>query len=102
MSDTTCTAESLAAELEAAPTATATVTMKINNIYEDGEQITTTVTATIPLPPAGDDEDDRYEWESEHIRPHTGTGHDGGDAGYFVEIIASDVPELLGQTYEFC
>jgi hypothetical protein len=78
-----------------------TLDLSIENTYEDGDEVTTTATATLPLPPFGDEE--REEWANEHIMPLTGTGKTDGDAWYDVKVTASNMPDLIpvGQTYEF-
>jgi len=80
------------------------VTLEIDNIYEDGEQIQTVVQAEIPAPPTDKDSGEYEDWEYDHIFEHTGTGKEEGDAGYFVKVTASSRPDLLpvGTEYEFC
>lgn len=80
---------------------TATVTLRIENHYVGGPVIVTTPTAAIPLPPDAADEEAMWEWEQDHIFNYTGTGREHGDAAYFVEIVESTVPELVGRTFEF-
>jgi hypothetical protein len=78
----------------------ATVTLRIENAYEDGHEVVTRVTTTLPLPlPV--DEDERNDWEYEHIYQHTGTGREHGDSWYDVEIVESTAPELVGMTFAF-
>jgi len=81
---------------------TATVKYRIHNVYVGGPTIVTTPTATIPLPPDQADEYAYDEWRHTHVFEHTGTGRYSGDAGYFVEVVESSVPELLGMKFEFC
>ncbi|GGR51877.1 hypothetical protein [Streptomyces roseolus] len=74
-----------------------TVTVRVVNAYDNGTEVITTPTADVPAPP----DDDREEWWYECIFPVTGTGRTEGNAYYSVEIIESDVPALVGLTYEF-
>lgn len=74
-----------------------TVTVRVVNAYDNGSEVVTTPTATVPMPP----DDDREDWWYEHIFPVTGTGRSEGNAYYSAEIIASDVPALVGLSYEF-
>jgi len=86
------------------------VTLTIDNIYEDGEQIKTVVETTVdpppyPLVPDFDSSSDEFcEWEQEEILQHTGTGKTEGDASYFVEVTESSRPDLIpvGTEFEFC
>ncbi|MEU7874264.1 hypothetical protein [Dactylosporangium sp. NPDC049140] len=78
-----------------------TVTLHIDNVYELYDTIETTVTMTIPVPPADAGSDAYDDWAYEHIFAETGTGHADGDAGYFVRITASTNPDLVGRTFEF-
>lgn len=86
------------------------VTLVIDNIYEDGDEIRTTVRTTIaappyPLVPDFDSSSDEFcEWEQDEIFQHTGTGKTEGDASYFVEVTESDRPDLIpvGTEFEFC
>jgi len=84
--------------------------LKIENIYEDGVEITNTVEAEITRPPEDVDSAEYDEWANEEIFPFTGTnrfaGNDEGltytpDAGYFVKILECDDSTLVGRTFEF-
>lgn len=78
------------------------VELVIDNIYEDGEEIQTTVRTTVHAPPTLDENDDDYQdWAAEEIMPHTGTGKTEGDAGYFVKCVASSWPALIGREWEW-
>ncbi|MFD7257189.1 hypothetical protein [Streptomyces sp. NPDC059874] len=79
----------------------AAIEMLITNTYEDGTEVVTRPTATVPLPLPEEGTEEREEWEYDHIHPHTGTGKTQGDAWYDVEIIESSAAELLGLTFEF-
>lgn len=79
--------------------ATVWISVLISNAYDDGTEVFTTDTASVPAPPA--DEDDRDEWWQEHVLPLTGTGHPHGNAIYEVWITDSDHPDVVGLTYEF-
>lgn len=85
------------------------VSLKIDNVYEDGETITQTL-FDIEVPDAPTEPDEHEEWAEENLYPLTGTGRYAGneageettpDAGYFVEIIAAGHPALVGRTYEW-
>ena len=79
-----------------------TVSLAIENTYEDGDMIATEVTdALIPAPPAAEDADAQDAWEQEHIFSFTGTGRTTGDAWYDVTVTACSDPALIGRTYEF-
>lgn len=103
-------------------TDTLTVMLEIENVYEDDDPVTTTVTTEIPAPwcptcsatldPVPADREKRYcsscddwkdidEWEDEVIFPLTGSGHEDGDAAYFVKVKVSSQPELLAVGTEF-
>lgn len=77
------------------------ITVRIENTYENGDEIVTVRTATVPAPPS--DEGERDDWAYEHIHALTGTGRIDGDAWYDVEVTASSRPDLLpvGTTFEF-
>lgn len=80
--------------------ATARISVLVSNAYDDGTEVFTTDTATVPPPPA--DEDGREEWWQEHVFPLTGSGRFvDGNALYTVWITASDAPALVGLTHEF-
>lgn len=78
-----------------------TLTLRIENHYRDGGIVVTTPTVTVPVPPDPSDVDAWGEWEYDHIFQATGTGREGGDASYFVEVTESSLPELLGREFEF-
>jgi hypothetical protein len=81
---------------------TITISLAIENRYEDGDMIPTTVTdALIPAPPADGDADAQDTWEQEHIASFTGTGRTTGDSWYDVTVTACSDPSLIGKTYEF-
>lgn len=82
---------------------TVTITVEIDNTYEDGSTVVTHRTATVPAPAGAEGSDERWNWEHEHIFDLTGTGRTQGDAWYDVEVTASDRPDLIpvGTTYEF-
>lgn len=80
---------------------TATIALRIENRYEDGVEIETTSVVTVPIPLPEEGTDERSDWEYDHIFPETGTGREGGDSWYDVEVTSSTVPELLGLTFEF-
>lgn len=84
-----------------AGTPTITVSLEIENIYEDTEPVTTYVTETLPAPPPDTDEEAYQAWHEEYIQALTGTGHTTGDAGYFVEVMASSDEALLPVGTEF-
>lgn len=79
---------------------TATIKLRIDNAYEDGSEVETEATTTVPLP-YPDDLNEQTDWEWEHIFPQTGSGRTDGAAYYEVEIVESTAPELLGKTFEF-
>ncbi|MGW0681851.1 hypothetical protein ACWD2L_00615 [Streptomyces sp. NPDC002754] len=78
--------------------ATAWISVLVCNAYDDGTEIITTDTATVPAPQGGDAWSD---WWQEHVFPLTGTGHPQGNAVHEVWITDSDVPDLVGLTHEF-
>lgn len=77
------------------------IKVRVDNIYEDGEEITLEREAAIAAPPA--DENERSDWEQEEIFALTGTGRTTGEAGYFVEVLESSDPDVIpvGTEYEF-
>lgn len=83
------------------------LTAKFTNIYEDGEEVELTKTITVETPPddlvlLGRDDKRREEWAYENLHPHTGTGKEEGDAGYFVEIIECEADTtLVGMEFEW-
>jgi len=76
-----------------------TITVEIENTYEDGTEITTHETVEVPPIPA--DEDAAWDWADEHIRPLTGTGKTEGDAWYDCTITASSDPAIVGRKFNF-
>ncbi|QPB09897.1 hypothetical protein KGG73_gp63 [Streptomyces phage Sentinel] len=78
----------------------AVIRLRIENWYEDGFKVATEAVVTVPLP-YPDDLNEQTDWEYDHIFPETGTGTEGGDAWYDVEIVESTALELLGKTFEF-
>lgn len=82
--------------------ANVTVSLAIENTYEDGDTVNTTVTdVVIPEPPTDEESDEYADWSREHIFQFTGTGRTKGDSFYDVEITKSSAPELVGRTFEF-
>ena len=80
---------------------TITISLAIENRYDDGTMIPTQVAgAVVPAPPTGD-EDALQAWAYEHIHPLTGTGRTHGDSWYDVTVTACSDPSLIGETYEF-
>ncbi|RNH99664.1 hypothetical protein EEZ25_21980 [Micromonospora aurantiaca] len=78
------------------------ISLAIENRYEGGDMIPTTVTgALIPAPPARGDADAQDAWEYEHIFSFTGTGRTSGNSWYDVTVTACSDPSLIGKTYEF-
>lgn len=76
------------------------IELKIDNIYEDGEEITTRAGTDVPAP--GEGEELLDAWAEEHLLPLTGTGKAEGDAGYFVTITACDErPDLVGREFAY-
>lgn len=76
------------------------LTLRIENIYEDGETVITTPTVTVPAAP--EDPEDWDHWAEDHLYPLTGTGQPEGDAGYFIEVTESpDYPALIGAEFEY-
>lgn len=79
-----------------------TVSLAIENTYENGDVVNTTATdVVVPAPPADEESEEYAEWGREHIFQFTGTGRPAGDSWYDVTITASSRPELIGRTYEF-
>lgn len=76
------------------------LSLRIKNHYDTGT-VTTFETVNVPHPPY--DEEEREEWEQEHIFPATGTGQEHGDPSYDVTVTGSSQPDLIpvGTTYEF-
>jgi hypothetical protein len=81
------------------PAGTVTLTLRIENIYSNGEQVTVLVeNLVVPAP----DADDRSAWADEHLHPLTGTGQPTAeDAGHIVTIVDSSDPTLVGVVHEF-
>lgn len=89
------------------------MTIRIDNHYEDGEEVTVTKDIDVPAPPTGFEygSDEHEEWAEEFLYAETGTGRYAGneagetrtpDAAYFVEITACDEdPTLVGNEYEW-
>ena len=77
------------------------VTMVIDNVYELYGTIQTTVTVTVPKPPAAEGTEDYDEWAYDHLYCETGTGREDGDSAYFAEITASSDPALVGRKFEW-
>jgi len=76
------------------------LSIKIDNVYEDGETISKTlIDVEVPDPPT--EPEPHEDWAYDHLFTLTGTGRTHGDAGYFVEIIAAGHPALVGRTYEW-
>lgn len=75
------------------------VKIKVDNVYDNGT-ITETKEVEIPLPPdqLGDDYD---EWAYDNLFCHTGTGRTHGEAGYFVEVLESELASLVGEKFEW-
>lgn len=86
---------------------TITITIHIDNFYvDDGDHVLVDKTITVPPAPldrAQDSGESEYDlWAEDYLYPHTGTGREEGDAGYFVEITASpDDATLVGQKFEW-
>lgn len=77
--------------------------LKIENYY-DGDKVRTQADVLVPAPPQEPDTDDEMtDWEQEYIFEATGTGRTEGNSAYFVEVTASDCPDLIpvGTEYEF-
>lgn len=81
-----------------------TLTLEIENHYEEIETVTRTVEVTVPPPPLDEDSDEHAFWRDEHILPHTGTGHVTGNSSYFVEVTATSDPDVIaeGTEWEWC
>ena len=84
------------------------LTVKIDNVYEDGETITNTLYDVKVDAPTPDDALDI--WAEDNLFPLTGTGRYAGnnageertpDAAYFVKILAAEEKSLVGQTFEW-
>jgi hypothetical protein len=78
------------------------LTLKIDNVYDDGTITNTLYDVEVPDPPSPVYKSDEHDdWADSELLPLTGTGREEGDAGYFVEIIAAEHPALVGRTYEW-
>jgi hypothetical protein len=79
------------------------LTLEIDNVYEDGEDVQTVAQVQVSEPQGSDGSDTRSDWEMDEIFPHTGTGRTDGNSAYFVNVAASSRPDLIpvGTTYEF-
>ena len=73
-----------------------TLTLAITNVYDDDE-LAHFETTTVPAP----DDEDLDDWADEHLFPLTGTGRTDGAAGYFVKVIESTDPDLIGKDWEW-
>lgn len=81
-----------------------TISLKIENAYADGTQITTYATdVQMPAPPVGGEQDaEQWDtWKYEHLYAFTGTGRTDGDSWYDVTVTACSDPALVGRTFEF-
>lgn len=86
------------------PSVQVTLTLHVDNDYELYGSVVTTPTVTVPAPPDRAKDEKAYDlWEYNHIFAATGTGRTEGDCAYFVEVTASDRPDLVavGTEYEF-
>lgn len=72
-----------------------TLTLKIENIYVGSDIVHNTVTVPVPEPDSPEDRDDTDGWAYDYIYPHTGSGQEKGDAGYFVWVTASSNEQLI-------
>lgn len=71
------------------------IEVTIDNVYDDGT-VTTHEVADVPAPTGDID-----AWAEEHLYYLTGTGRTSGDAGYFLKVIACEIPELVGREFEW-
>jgi hypothetical protein len=79
-----------------------TISLAIENRYDDGTMIPTEVVdAIIPGPPPEDDPAAFDAWLYEHVHAFTGTGRPHGDAWYDVTVTACTDPNLVGAVFEF-
>ncbi|GAB3863516.1 hypothetical protein GCM10028801_31330 [Nocardioides maradonensis] len=74
------------------------LTATIENIYEDGQEVVTTVATDVDGPEPGEDIED---WAADVLLPLTGTGRYDGDASYFLEITECDDPAMVGAKFEW-
>lgn len=78
-----------------------TITVKIENVYDDGTTVATTETVT-DLPRCPSDVELREDWAWDHLFPLTGTGREEGDAAYFVTVLDCPAdPSLVGDNFQF-
>ena len=83
------------------PAPTITVSLAIDNIYP-GEVIRTSAkNVVVPAPEDVSDTGALEEWAAEHLLAYTGTGRVDGDSSYDLTVTASQMPELIGRTFEF-
>jgi len=84
-------------------TATITISLKIENIYELYDDETTYVEdKVIDAPPTLEAGTEAYEdWAYDTIYSFTGVGHEDGNSSYFVEVTACSEPALVGREFEF-
>lgn len=74
------------------------IKVRIVNIYEDGDEITTEATASVTVPEG----EDMTEWAYDELFPLTGTGRTEGNSAYFLTITEFPArPDLVGQEFEF-
>jgi hypothetical protein len=81
-----------------------TISLAIDNTYEDGTTIPTVATdVVVPPPPTDRDSGAWVDWSYDHIFERTGTGRTDGDSWYDVKVTASSNPDLIpvGLTFEF-
>ncbi|GAB3216313.1 hypothetical protein GCM10027586_08210 [Kineococcus gypseus] len=77
------------------------ISVRIENVYEDGTEIETTVTdSSLPAPMSTGSEELEL-WAEEYLRPLTGTGRVSGDACYDVHVTACSLPALVGQHFAY-
>lgn len=82
------------------------IEVSVENIYEDGSNVATVVTATVDEPKVGPCDQggcDLSEWADDNIYPHTGTGRTDGDAAHFAEIVKAPAgwEFLVGEQFEW-
>ena len=77
------------------------ISLRIENAYDNGSEIETTVTDALLPAPASLDEDEVEAWAEEHLRPLTGTGRVEGDACYDVYVTACTLPALTGRHFDY-
>lgn len=80
---------------------TVDLTVKITNVYDDGEVVTVTERLVADAPDSRDPDYLRDYWAEEWLFPLTGTGRTEGDATYFVYVVESSDPELVGMYWEW-